>query len=164
MKCIRAFSLSVAAVVSGLAEVFATVMVALTLTATGTVEMRITSAISAMVEGLRGLEYPVVFAPAAHEVAAFMGRMPQWALVALALWGLYRALCAAHGHGLGRKAAETIKEASTVTSRAPAPAPATAKVARMPSATATGFTGAVSRPTSTITDFGPSAVSTLRAK
>ena len=96
--------------VAGIAELFATVMVALCLTSTGTVEMRINSAISTMVEGLGSFKFPRVLVPAAHEVANFLGRVPQWAIVAFALWGLFRALMAIHGHGAWAALKEAFQE------------------------------------------------------
>ena len=106
----KTFFKAAVAALAGVAELFATVMVALCLITTGAVEERINSAISTILQGLRGLELPAVLAPAAHEVADFMGRMPQWALVCFALWGIFRALMAIHGHGAWTACKEAFRE------------------------------------------------------
>ena len=113
MKTLKVYTRSIFAAVCGIAEVFATILAALMLTGAGTIESRISGAIGTMISFLLTINVPNWLSwltPAIHQLGVWLTYVPQWAMVALAIWGLFRALMAIHGHGALKALNEAIQE------------------------------------------------------
>ncbi len=129
MKTLKVYSMSLFAAVCGISEAFATILAALALTSNGTVEARITGAIGKMVNFLLTIEISGWWGwltPATRQLGVWMASAPQWVLVTLAIWGIFRALMAIHGHGALKALKEAIQDLEsswTRTRRVVGPAP-----------------------------------------